>query len=308
MMIHRRQRTGFTLLEVLLASTIALLLLGALYVSFDVVIAQSDIGREEIDKNDLARAVVNRLQIDIQQTTGPLPPKSGGESEAAIAAAANTGQTDSSGTSGTSGSSTSTATPTTTESGAADASGASIANTGGSIPFGAGLVGNSSTLTMFISRVPQVMANPDATSVNSQGASDLVRITYYRGSNGGLCRQERAWVTADGIWNSVDADRSDESGDLVAEEITEVQFQYFDGPSQSWIDSWDGTQLATDGNSLIGPPRAIKITLTIERPNTPVRRFAHVFPIRAANGLIIVQPPSTSSTTGSGSTSGGTSP
>jgi hypothetical protein len=53
----------------------------------------------------------------------------------------------------------------------------------------------------------------------------------------------------------------------------------------------DGTQLATDGKSLIGPPRAVKMTLTIERPGTPVRRFAHVFALRAANGLIIVEPP-----------------
>jgi hypothetical protein len=66
-----------------------------------------------------------------------------------------------------------------------------------------------------------------------QQPADLRRITYYRGASG-LCRQERPWVTSDGVWNSADADRTDELGDLLAEEITDVQFQYFDG--SSWVD------------------------------------------------------------------------
>lgn len=293
MILRNHTRPGFTLLEVLLASAIALLLLAALYASFDVVVAQSDAGREEVDKNDLARAVVARVTIDIQGAVGPLPPKSGGSSQAAIAAAASTEQAD------TTADPAAAATPTTSETGeSTESSGATVASTGGDIPFGAGLIGNASTMTLFVSRIPQGMINAELLADATQQHADLRRISYYRGSNGGLCRQERPWVTADGVWNSADADRSDEGGDLVAEEITEVQFQYFDGPSGAWVDSWDGTQLATDGKSLIGPPRAVKMILTIERPGTPTRRFAHVFPLRAATGLTIVEAPAEDTTGG----------
>lgn len=301
MITRKINRGGFTLLEVLMASTIALLLLAALYVSFDVVINQTDAGREEVDKNDLARAVVSRLTIDCVGVCGPLPPKSGGSAQAATAAAAATGQTDPStadpatGTGGTGTDTGSTSTDTT-----ADPT-VTAATTGGDIPFGAGLIGTNNTMTLFVSRVPLALVNREF-AANGNQQSDLRRVTYYRGANGGLCRQERALVTADGVWNSADADRTDEAGDLVAEEITEVLFQYFDGPSMSWVDSWDGTQLATDGKSLIGPPRGIKITLTIERPGTPVRRFSHVIALQSASGNTIVEAPADDSTTTGGTT------
>ena len=292
MIARTTRRTGFTLLEVLLASTIAVLLLAALYASFDVVIAQSDIGREEVEKNDLARAVVTRITIDLVGTVGPLPPKSGGVTQAATAAAAATGQTDPTTDPMTGGTTDPTMAETETET--TDPT-VTVASTGGDIPFGAGLVGNGSTMTLFVSRVPLALVNAEAAAVGTQQPADLRRITYYR-STSGLCRQERPWVTSDGVWNSADADRTDELGDLLAEEITDVQFQYFDG--SSWVDSWDGTQMATDGKTLLGPPRGVKITLVIERPNTPSRRLSHVFALRAANGLTVVEPPAEDTTGG----------
>lgn len=294
MIARTTQRTGFTLLEVLLASTIAILLLAALYASFDVVIAQSEIGREEVEKNDLARAVVTRITIDLVGTVGPLPPKSGGVTQAATAAAAATGQTDPTTDPGTGGE---TETETETEPETTDP-GVTVAGAGGDIPFGAGLVGNSSTMTIFVSRVPLALVNAEAAADGMQQPSDLRRITYYR-SAAGLCRQERPWVTSDGVWNSADADRTNELSDLLAEEITDVQFQYFDGAA--WVDSWDGTQMATDGKTLLGPPRGVKITLVIERPNTPSRQMSHVFALRAANGLTIVEPPVEEDPTAGGS-------
>lgn len=296
MIARTNRRTGFTLLEVLLASTIAVLLLAALYASFDVVIAQSDVGREEVEKNDLARAVVTRITIDLVGTVGPLPPKSGGVTQAATAAAAATGQTDPTTDPAAGGTADPTMAETETET---TDPGVTVASTGGDIPFGAGLVGNGSTMTLFVSRVPLALVNAEAAADGSQQPGDLRRITYYRSASG-LCRQERPWVTSDGVWNSADADRTDELGDLLAEEITDVQFQYFDG--SSWVDSWDGTQMATDGKTLLGPPRGVKITLVIERPNTPARRMSHVFALRAANGLTVVEPPAEDSTTTGGTT------
>jgi type II secretory pathway pseudopilin PulG len=283
--LHCR-RPGFTLLEVLLASTIAIMLLAALYASFDIVIKQSDAGRSETDRNDLSRAVVNRITIDLSGTVGPLPPKSGGTAQAEAANAATMGET-------TEEPTTDPATETTEEP-ATTSTAVTVASIGGDIPFSAGCIGTSTTMSLFVSRVPASIVNKELQSNGSLQTPDLRRVTYYLGA-AGLCRQERQFVTQDGVWNNADADRTDEFGDLLAEEITNAQFQYFDG--STWVDSWDGSQLATDGKSLLGPPRAVKITFTVERANAEPRRFAHVFALRAASGLIVVEAPATEETT-----------
>lgn len=285
MRMTARRRSGFTLLEVLLASTIALLLLAALYASFDIVVKQSDEGRSEMERNDLSRGVVNRIQIDLAGTCGVLPPKSGGTQQAEAAIAATMGTTAPDETTGE------TTDPETTTDETTTGGVVSVASVGGDIPFSAGCVGSSTVMSLFVTRVPAEMVNRElANSGSLQQSSDLRRITYYVGSVG-LCRQERPFVTQDGVWNNADADRSDEIGDLLAEEISSATFQYYDGTS--WVDTWDGSQLATDGKSLRGPPRAVKISFTVERANAEPRRFAHVFALRAASGLLIVEPPAT---------------
>ena len=77
---RRSPRPGFTLLEVLLASVIAVILLAALYVALDVTLLRTDVGREQVAGNDLARAIVNRMTADLTGVLGPMPPKSGGGS------------------------------------------------------------------------------------------------------------------------------------------------------------------------------------------------------------------------------------
>ena len=79
-MTRRQTRPGYTLLEVLLASAIALFLLAGLYVAMDVTLVRMDITRTMVASNDLSRAVANRMTSDLANTLGPLPPKSGGQS------------------------------------------------------------------------------------------------------------------------------------------------------------------------------------------------------------------------------------
>lgn len=273
-MMHTPPRPGFTLLEVLLASVIALLLLAALYVSFDLTLRQMDDGRDAIAQAAMARAVVNRMNIDLSCCIGPMPPKSGGGipedtfspsansqlSSEELAAGVATGTVD-----------------------LGDSEGTLAAD----LPFQGGLFGSENEVTLFVSRVPPALAFPETADVNAGGfidmRPDLRRVTYYLGSNG-LCRQERPWVTADGVRNSAEADRSDESLDLIAEEVTSVSFSYFDG--SGWVSVWTGSDPSTDGNSVIGPPRAIRITMTIQLAGGGEPRIVtHVIPIRAAVGL-----------------------
>jgi hypothetical protein len=114
-------------------------------------------------------------------------------------------------------------------------------------------------------------------------------------------------VTADGVWNSGDADHTNEDADVIADEVSDVSFEYFDGAE--WTTTWDGTQFNVDQKSLLGPPRAVRVTLTIDktdRNGQPVQqKLRHVFMIRAANGLIPVVSPDGTTTSPSGSTSTG---
>jgi len=273
-------RPGYTLLEVLVASVIALILLGALYATFDLVLTQSTGGRDMAAESELSRSIINRVGIDLTSCIGTLPPKSGGNPNA------------SGGSSSTESSSTATAAAATTETVSTDGTTteAAAATTTSDTPFQAGVIGGGSQITMFASKLPKYLRNRFAQyDPTAQDGSDLMRVTYYLHSSGyGLCRQERPWVTADGIWNSVDPDRSTESEDIIAPEVTSVSFEFASGTG--FTSSWDGAQGATDGTTNQGPPRAIRMTFEIEvqvkNGTTAKKAFTHTYAIRAATGLI----------------------
>lgn len=335
-------RRGFTLLEVLLASLIATILLGALYVVMDITLRQTQVSRDTVEEDNLSRGVFNRLTIDLAASLGPLPPKCGGNSGTGTSSGSSSGSSgdssDSSGatsgsTTGTSSSSTSssstssTASSSTSSSSTDDGSGSSSSSSStpqaADVGFQAGIVGDSTTLTVFVSRLPSVLANTgeliqwgNSQAPSAPVSSDLSRITYWLGQNGGLCRQERPWVTADGIRDTFEPDLSNEAGDMLAEEVTNLTFEYFDGTD--WTSTWNGYSPGPDGITPLGPPRAVRVTLTLSLPSTqpgraPVQKqVSQVIPIRAAPGTNtppLIQPSTdagTVSSDSSSSSSGGT--
>jgi type II secretory pathway pseudopilin PulG len=305
---HTTRRPGFTLLEVLLATVIGILLLGGVYALFEMVVKQTDTGRTAVANGDLARAVVNRMTIDLSGSLGPLPPKSGG----GIAQSSTTGSTTTSGSTTTTGT---TGTTGTTDTGSADTGSAETTDTGttssdtevaADVPFQGGVFGTDKQLTLYVSRVPTDLVNPDSAAETALGGDpkpDLRRITYYLAATGGLCRQEQFLVTADGVRNSTDPDHSQEAVDLIAEEVIDVKFEYFDGGT--WSTSWAGDDENEDGKTVKGPPRAIRMTLLIEDGNGTQKRVEHVFPIRAAVGTYTPPAPATdTATTDTTSTTG----
>jgi prepilin-type N-terminal cleavage/methylation domain-containing protein len=283
MMLRTPRRSGFTLLEVLLASAIAMLLLAALYVAFDVSLKQADAGREAVANGNLAQKITNRMEMDVASCIAPMPPKSGGGIP----------QDTSSDTSNSTASTTSSADVAAgVAAGTTDLS-QSEGTAAADVWFQGGLYGTDTQLTLFISRVPLCLVNPETANPQSGNIpdprSDLRRITYYLGGNGqGLCRQERPWVTADGVRNSTDPESGDEAVDLIAQEVTAITFAYFDGTN--WQSSWTGSDTTTDGTTVKGPPRAVKVTLTIQLPgDSQPKTVSHVILVRAAFGL--AQPP-----------------
>jgi len=318
MLFRSRARAGFTLLEILLASLIAGLLLAAVYFAMNMTLQQTQTTRDAVGAEDLARGVFAKMTGDLNGTLAPLPPKSGGN-----AAASGGGVTG--GTAGTdpaaaaagadpaaaaapatdpSATTTEPATP-----GATDNSTAVAAD----LAFQGGLIGEETKFTLFVGRTPEVFGrygNP-----GEQVRADLRQIIYWFEPGRGLYRRERPWVTADGVRNGVEADPDAPDSVLLAEEVTGVVFQYAD--AGNFVDSWDGTTPGPDGVTPMGPPRAVKITLTYQVPigrnRTAERTVSRVIVIRAAPGTYtppLLEAPTDGATEGGattgGSTTGGT--
>jgi prepilin-type N-terminal cleavage/methylation domain-containing protein len=323
-MMRSPRRSGFTLLEVLLASLIATLLLAALYFAMDVTLRQTQESRDSVDVENLARGVHTRMALDLSASLGPMPPKSGGNaagqqsnssdpsstpstSDPSMMATGSTPMAGASGTTPTAGATTPidptmvTVDPTMAQ--------ATSAEPAADIAFQAGIIGTADQLTVFASRLPKSLISAKGLTEDSatQEPSDLVRITYWMGSNG-LCRQERPWVTADGVRNSSDPDTSTEASDTLVHEVTSVSFEYFD-PRQNrgWVSEWDGSQMSDDGVTPLGPPRAVKVTLVFSVPSTrqggaPYEHtVVQVIPVRSAAGGFT--PPMITPSTDPGTTS-----
>ncbi|MGL6073662.1 MAG: type II secretion system protein GspJ [Fimbriiglobus sp.] len=291
-------RPAYTLLEILLASLVAVILLAALYGALELTLVRMDASRNAIIANDLSRAIFSRMSADITCILGPLPPKSGGDGTTGGAAATPMTTTPSS----TSTPETTTTTPAATN---PEDSAATPAETMSDIPFGAGVVGTDKQATFFVSRTPNSLTDLDLiNNTEVTVPSDMRRVSYYLASDGqGLARQERPWVTAEGIWNSSEPDRNDELSEVIAPEVKDITFEYYDGGT--WQSTWDGTATDIDGVSLVGPPRAIRITLVLEFQGKqgPVQKnVVQTIAIRAAVGNYTppmpTEPETTTPTTG----------
>jgi hypothetical protein len=177
-------------------------------------------------------------------------------------------------------------------------------------------MGTDSQLTIFVSRVPNILATPGAlnqpASTNDQQPSDLYRIDYWVAQSGGLCRKETPWVTSDTAGGQADIDRSTEATDVIVPEVAQngLMVEYLDTGGQS-TSSWDGSAATPPS-----PPKAIRITLTFNVPNSQAggqstqQTVSQVFVMRTAQGDNVptlvdpVVPSGTSTSSGStGSTS-----
>lgn len=264
-----QRRAGYTLLEVLLAMVIGSLLLAALYFAFDTTLLQTQAGRDAVETEDLTRAVFHRIGLDLTNVLGPNAPNSGGNPETAAAATVGA----SAGTGGDAG---------MTE---------PVVETAALLPFQAGILGSGTQMSVFVSRVPAALARPGALVApanTDQFTSDLWRIDYWLGTNGGLCRKVRPWVTGDGTGTTADVDRSTEPNDVILDNVVELAFEYFDGGG-SVFSSWEG-----GAGEVPAPPAAVRVTLALRIPNPrggePLERaVSQTFVVRTAPGAYTPQ-------------------
>jgi prepilin-type N-terminal cleavage/methylation domain-containing protein len=72
MTLSRALRPGYTLLEVLLASAIAVMLMAALYVGMDIQLRAVQAGREKVNETNLVRNLIARMSADAVGTITPI--------------------------------------------------------------------------------------------------------------------------------------------------------------------------------------------------------------------------------------------
>lgn len=291
------RRGGFTLLEVLLASALAVILMAALYVALDVQLRLAAAGRDSIEQATLTRAIVMRLETDLSSGLGPVaPPIDNSAKNSARGSGMGGGATGGAGApagGGATGGATGGAPSATTGGGTgtdpmADTGTVVEEETTSTVSFSAGVIGSSDQLVIYAARVAGIGRNIDD-SGDGPNPADARRVVYWM-TDMGLARQELPWLTSQENLNSTDPvieDGKEEKDYVIAEEATRVQFEYWDG--SAWSDTWDGRDTNADGITLKGPPMAIRVRFWLKLPGegpgqTVEKEFRHTIAIRAAAG------------------------
>jgi prepilin-type N-terminal cleavage/methylation domain-containing protein len=273
-MVRGRQRPAFTMLEILMALAIGVLLMGALYFAVTVQMRSAQVGRNMMVQNTLARSLFRRIDNDLNATMNLTDPARWRNQFISSSLSSNTNNT----SNGIFTTSTVILPPPSSLDQFAPS--------------------DEQHLNFYFGRFPREVyqggqgdSNPSDNQVSDQvGLSDLRRISYYFVSGKGLMREEDAQATSD---NAMNPNYPQEDANIIAPEVTNVQFSYFDG--FNWQDSWDATQLSADQITPQGSPRAIKIMLEIQLPKDEfaadpkaapkTRQYTHVIVIHSASGL-----------------------
>ncbi len=257
-------RSAFTLLEVILALSLAAVILGLVTMAIHVHLGVAAKSQAQVEEAQLARALLQRMAEDLRNAI-PFRPSQGSSS------ASDSDATSSSATSSSSISSTDSATSTD-----ADSMDTSTISTD-SIT-GGGICGNSQSLFVETSRRPRpsrLTAMSMSDNSEPTGRSDIRTVTYCLGNPGasslgeqsassttaqeGLYRREMDRAEFNWAIQRGETDALNLSTERLAPEVAELQFTYYDGTTA--YDTWDST---VQGKL----PDIVKIAIGIRRPTT----------------------------------------
>ncbi len=284
-------RSGLSLIEVLIALALSGLLLTSVYSAITMYFQFSHSGQEEIAKNQLARVLLQRIELDLRSIV--YRPDDGAATDADTDASSsssttsnstNPSGTNSTNSTGTNSNSTSTTT-TTTETKVTDPSDAFAGSA-------SGLFGDMQTIVLHVSRPRlDMLANPQISNQNAVSrTSDLKTVSYFVAGNGsgGLQAAAASHFASQNYGGNgrtsglarMEGDRlalqlADKSGNvssllgqtqMLAPEVSRVSFRYYDGTL--WTTQWDS-------GSYGGLPRAVEVNLelTFEAQTTGQGRY-----------------------------------
>ena len=256
-------RAAFTLLEVILALTLAVFLLGAIFTAMDQSWKMSASGREEMERSQLARALLRKISLDIRSIAYVPPPTT--DSTDATGSSTSSGGTSSSGSTG----GTSTSGGTTSAASSTGGSSTTATEPTEPSPTSIGIRGNAQRVEMHISRARRDLefsAQVDGNKLQSR-TSDLRAVTYQLSIAGsgaplvGLIRTEGDRMAVQQVEEKGGAAASMSAQQALSPEVNYLHFRFFDG--RAWYPTWDSEEAAR-------LPRAVEVTIGFAPPQTHV--------------------------------------
>lgn len=252
-------RSGFTLLEILIALGLMLLLVAAISQAMNTYIGLSTLGREEAEQAQIGRALLQQISKDVRSISwSPIPEEDlalddeGGEEVAA-------------------------------EDGFDD--GAAEEMEQESAPVVTGILGTNEELILYVNQPDRRMdyVDPDAVVSAKDRVSDARTIYYYMARPGGsdisgefarqvapgndrdvigLARMDGDRDAINAAMAENDLDPQVEASHLIAEEVISVEFRYYSGGE--WVEEWD----SLESNSL---PQAIEVKIQVQLQDESIR-------------------------------------
>jgi prepilin-type N-terminal cleavage/methylation domain-containing protein len=257
-------RTGFTLTEVLVALSLSLVVMGAIYSALGLHWKYSTAGRVDVERMQLVRAVALRIERDLRSTLFVAPPATASSATNATGTGSTSGST--------AGSSSSSSDTASTE-----------------LP---GLYGSASQILIHASR-PAGDLNYTSLAMGasvSSRLSDTLSIAWFlAGGEGslaasvagpGLARMEGDRMALKYADTSGDVGAMSGNTEIVAPEVTRLAFRYFDGVD--WTTEWDSTVMQ-------GLPFAVEIEFTVSHAG--LGKFAP--PVDTTQRIVVALAPAT---------------
>ncbi len=263
---HATRRGGFTLLELTLALGLTIVLLTAVYRAMEIHWQFSVAGQIEVERSQIARALLSQIAADIRSTVYRVEEASSSTSTTDTSAA------------GTGDDTTDTSDVDTTLTEFTDPAAAFSTNA-------TGVFGDNQSLTLHISRPTSSRESPTGDLSTSLMQGDLKSVSYFlAGGESGLASSLSNPLsevqTDDGIeglarmsgdrFAVIQAADAGESADvasqvrLLAPEINFLSFDYHDG--YEWLTEWDSSMEQR-------LPHAIGVTIGFRDPDFPENSF-----------------------------------
>ncbi|MBI1900684.1 MAG: hypothetical protein HYS13_06180 [Planctomycetia bacterium] len=276
-------RRGITLLELILSLALTAIIVSIIGVAIFLNLRALDKRRADVEETQLARAVLRMMADDIKsavqtpqidtsqiESSGSAGASSGGGQGSGGGAGTPGGDSGSggSGSGGSGGGGSGSGTSGTGATGAETETANNTEDIAGSttLPAVVGLYGNQYELQVDTSRLPRVdQYDPAFTpSGTADIPSDVKTVAYFLrttpisqepGGRPGLVRRSLDRAVAE--WSSDGGGLTSQyDGDLLAPEVTALEFRYFDG--KEWLTEWDSQQLG-------GLPMAVEIVIVVDR-------------------------------------------
>lgn len=271
-----RSARGFTLLELLIALALSLLLLAAVYGAIHLYWRLQTVGQAEVELGQLQRSIIRQMELDVGSVIFFEPEAEEDEATSEDSLSLEAESTEDSGSSSDSSGGTETA------SGSDDTGVAEVDAAAAYVSTSMGIVGDSQTLVLHISRPTRDLSYAALSSIESVGSrvSDARSVTYFLAAPGGtgLAGSVQPAADFDAVNNSLlaaesglarlegdrmaiefadvalDTETLGSAARIIAPEVVALEFQYFDGAA--WQTSWDSTVYGR-------LPQAIEVSLGI---------------------------------------------